>query len=85
MSLSAIRQYDEDWNLDNFSTALSSMLSAIRQYDEDWNGWRRIASVLLAIFQPFASMMRIETCYKRCLSELWSLSAIRQYDEDWNL
>ena len=36
--LSAIRQYDEDWNHRNkLNPFYYTGLSAIRQYDEDWN------------------------------------------------
>ncbi len=36
--LSAIRQYDEDWNIwTEFPVPCTFLLSAIRQYDEDWN------------------------------------------------
>ncbi len=88
LSLSAIRQYDEDWNdtettwVDDIMPFSHSpvwwglkrlticykvgipLLSAIRQYDEDWNFLDLIRLLLLYLFQPFASMMRIETlCY----------------------
>ncbi len=36
MQLSAIRQYDEDWNFaKDLVLFITSLLSAIRQYDED--------------------------------------------------
>ena len=86
--LSAIRQYDEDWNsvikgsletiFSTFSHSpvwwglklllagtpleINTFLSAIRQYDEDWNAENKQPYLqLLLNFQPFASMMRIET------------------------
>ncbi len=61
-------------------------LSAIRQYDEDWNIIIvKFVIVLISYFQPFASMMRIETySLKKRLISSQHLSAIRQYDEDWN-
>ncbi len=60
---SAIRQYDEDWNkLGRRSNFPDLLFSAIRQYDEDWNGvTRRPTACFYPAFQPFASMMRIET------------------------
>ncbi len=69
---SAIRQYDEDWNIATIPTAAPlPYFSAIRQYDEDWNYVHTGLHVCARMaFQPFASMMRIETCFsKECT--LW--------------
>ncbi len=109
-ALSAIRQYDEDWNIGTISPTFitqsfqpfASMmrietsnfvtrpyfwfsLSAIRQYDEDWNNESIGLWADSSNFQPFASMMRIETFDKSWIINDFSLSAIRQYDEDWNI
>ncbi len=92
--------------------ALIMPFSAIRQYDEDWNLKMSIIHASpLDSFQPFASMMRIETTHwldqaPKVLqlfshSPVWwglkqqvprqqgeakkFFSAIRQYDEDWNI
>ncbi len=52
----------------------SSFFSAIRQYDEDWNHIRNVCDLIRkGTFQPFASMMRIETAACFCW---WSNSAL---------
>ena len=72
------------FNINTFEPIL--LFSAIRQYDEDWNKPCRDWFLKVgAAFQPFASMMRIETTGSFSPEvRLAGFSAIRQYDEDWN-
>ncbi len=84
----ASRQYDEDWNNRYASSiwALPLYIPASRQYDEDWNLFKNLWSVkgCRFVFQPVASMMRIETGLILMVVIFLFIPASRQYDEDWN-
>ncbi len=68
-----------------FSSLFFVMIPASRQYDEDWNCFLvRTFGHCFLLFQPVASMMRIETPTSICSVPIYVIPASRQYDEDWN-
>ena len=83
----ASRQYDEDWN-----TVVTNGEGGYFYSSQSpvWWGLKRPCKlpcrISTYIFQPVASMMRIETSSGEIFSILiYFIPASRQYDEDWNI
>ncbi len=84
--LSAIRQYDEDWNHAIAShVVVFKFLSAIRQYDEDWNWTIVCHNNFWFSFSHSPVWWGLKLQLNRFELICFHLSAIRQYDEDWNI
>ncbi len=87
IQIPASRQYDEDWNKERFN--VNKLLMAYSSQSPVWWGLKPFRSRSIPassfLFQPVASMMRIETATCLLLPDfLLIIPASRQYDEDWN-